>query len=223
MNDSKDDSTTSAIPTGWRGVGASAHLVVAVLVGIAVGLIVAFTSSTLPAGLIGWLAATVFYVLWVWASLWPLDAAATQAVALREDPARGAVRDLSIALVASGALLTVVLVIFRARETGVLLTVLGVASITASWVVVHTIMTARYARLYFASPLGGIDFGSHAAPTFRDFAYMSFTVGMTFQVSDTQVTHSRIRAAVLAHALLSFIFATFIVAVTVNLVAGLGH
>ncbi|MEI7647662.1 MAG: DUF1345 domain-containing protein, partial [Actinomycetes bacterium] len=90
-----------------------------------------------------------------------------------------------------------------------------------SWAVLHTIMATRYARLFYAEPKGGIDFNQSDDPTFRDFAYLAFTVGMTFQVSDTAISNSRIRTALLGHALISFVYATFIVAVTVNLVAGL--
>jgi uncharacterized membrane protein len=59
------------------------------------------------------------------------------------------------------------------------------------------------------------------APDYQDFAYLSFTVGMTFQVSDTQVTSRRIRRTLLRHALLSYLVGSVIVAVTINVVAGL--
>ena len=91
----------------------------------------------------------------------------------------------------------------------------------ASWIVLHTILTLRYARLYYSNPKGGIDFKQDGDPTFRDFAYVAFTVGMTFQVSDTDIGKPAIRETVLRHALLSFIFGAVIIAITINLVAGL--
>ena len=95
---------------------------------------------------------------------------------------------------------------------------LCVLSIALSWAVVHTVFTLRYANEY-CSEGGGIEFGFDA-PTYADFAYFAFTVGMTYQVSDTGVTSRRIRRSVLRHALLSFLFGTVIVAVTINVVAG---
>jgi len=69
---------------------------------------------------------------------------------------------------------------------------------------------------------GGIDFNQQQLPQYSDFAYLSFTLGMTFQVSDTNISSSYIRRSILHHVLLSYLFGTVIVAATVNLVAGLG-
>lgn len=122
-----------------------------------------------------------------------------------------------------GTLVTVVVVIFRVHENPPQRTALGVAAIAASWLVVHTVFTLRYARLYYTEPRGGVDFGQDPEPTFRDFAYVAFTIGMTFQVSDTALRETDIRATALRHALTSFVFNTVIIAVTVNIVAGLTH
>jgi uncharacterized membrane protein len=102
-------------------------------------------------------------------------------------------------------------------------TVLGVVSIAASWLVLHTVLTLRYARLYYADPRGGVGFNQDSDPTFRVFAYVAFTVGMTFQVSDTTIQKAAIGATVLRHALVSFVFDAVIIAVTVNVIAGLGN
>jgi uncharacterized membrane protein len=98
---------------------------------------------------------------------------------------------------------------------------LGVASVVLSWALVHTLYTLRYAALYYGEPAGGIDFTSAEPPTYRDFAYLSFTIGMTFQVSDTPVQSPVMRRTVLRHALLSYLFGTGILATTINLVASL--
>jgi uncharacterized membrane protein len=102
-----------------------------------------------------------------------------------------------------------------------LLTALAVGSVVLSWSVVHTVFTLRYAHLYFSPPLGGIDFNQNPHPRYLDFAYVAFTIGMTYQVSDTDLTTETIRAAALRHALLSFLFGTVILATTINVVAGL--
>ena len=88
--------------------------------------------------------------------------------------------------------------------------------------VVHTAFALRYAHLFYTEPVGGIAFkGSDCDPDYRDFAYVAFTIGMTFQVSDTDIETRTIRGMVLRHALLSYLFGAVIVAVMVNSVAGL--
>jgi len=97
---------------------------------------------------------------------------------------------------------------------------LAIASVALAWLSVHTVFLLRYARIYFTPPDGGIDFGGEP-PDYRDFAYLALTIGMTFQVSDTDLTAKRVRRVALHHALLSYLFGTVIVAITVSSVAGL--
>ena len=113
------------------------------------------------------------------------------------------------------------------QESGaqrVLLIGVAVLTVLLSWTVVNTIYTLRYAHLHFASRAAGIGFGDSVGqerPTYRDFAYVAFTIGMTYQVSDTTVRDPRIRRTVLSHAVLSYVFGVVIVGGAVNLVAGL--
>lgn len=100
-----------------------------------------------------------------------------------------------------------------------------------SWWLVHTVFTLRYAHFYYcdidhdtkggSQKLGGLEFPGKMEPDYLDFAYFSFVVGMTFQVSDVQITSRRIRRLAWIHGLLSFAFNTFIVAFAINVVAGL--
>jgi uncharacterized membrane protein len=77
--------------------------------------------------------------------------------------------------------------------------------------------------VYYSEPIGGIDFNtSEEDPRYVDFAYLSFDLGMTFQVSDTNLHTSELRAIVLRHTLLSYVFGSVVLATTINLVAGLG-
>jgi uncharacterized membrane protein len=85
---------------------------------------------------------------------------------------------------------------------------------------VHTVYLLRYARDYYSPPQGGIDFHGEA-PDYVDFAYLALTIGMTFQTSDTDITAKRVRRAALHHALLSYVFGTVIVAITVSSAAAL--
>ncbi|MBS1730408.1 MAG: DUF1345 domain-containing protein [Bacteroidetes bacterium] len=101
-----------------------------------------------------------------------------------------------------------------------------------SWFLLHTIFTVRYAHIFYGNQYarkdhayGGIDFPKNAdnfKPDFLDFAYFSFVLGMTFQVSDVQITSPRIRRLALIHGLLSFGYNMVVVALTINVIANLG-
>jgi uncharacterized membrane protein len=170
----------------------------------------------------GWDVAAAVYMAWVWATVWPLDAADTGRLAEQEDPTRP-LADVLVLAAAVGSLVAAGFVVGRGPRAEELLWIgLGVASVVLSWGVVHTVFTLRYARLYYIDVDGGVDFNQPDPPAFRDFAYLAFTIGMTFQVSDTPVSDPAIRATALRHALLSFVFVTGIVAATINLVASLG-
>ena len=97
---------------------------------------------------------------------------------------------------------------------------LSVASVALAWATVHTLFTTRYARLYYTGPDGGIDFNEADPPRYADFA---FTIGMTFQVSDTDLGTNEVRRTALRHALLSYVFGAVVIATTINLVAGRGR
>jgi uncharacterized membrane protein len=83
------------------------------------------------------------------------------------------------------------------------------------------VFISHYARLYYSHPPGGIDFNQEAPPRYSDFAYLAFTIGMTFQVSDTDLQTAALRATALRQALLSYLLGAVILATTINLVAGL--
>jgi uncharacterized membrane protein len=206
--------------TGWRGATAGLHLVVSLAAGGIAGAAVAPLLRVTDACLVASVVAATVFLVWTWASIWPLDARDTAWHALREDPSRQ-LRDLTLLAISLGTLVTVVVVIFRAHQNPPQRTALGVAAIAASWLVLNTIFTLRYTRLYYTEPLGGVDFNQDDDPTFRDFGYLAFTIGMTFQVSDTALRKVAIRATALRQALMSFFFNTVILAVTVNIVAGL--
>jgi uncharacterized membrane protein len=91
-----------------------------------------------------------------------------------------------------------------------------------AWAAIHTVFTTRYARLYYRGTSGGIDFNEKEAPRYSDFAYLAFTIGMTYQVSDTDLKTKEIRATALRQALLSYLFGVVIIAAMINLIAGLG-
>jgi len=102
-------------------------------------------------------------------------------------------------------------------------------TVGTSWVLVHTLFALRYAHSYFrgAAELdrdkvaGGLTFPGEGSPDYLDFAYFSFVIGMTCQVSDVQITGRPIRRVALVHGLIAFLFNTAILAVVINIVVGL--
>jgi uncharacterized membrane protein len=197
----------------------------------AVGLtVVVVLLRFLPWGLavvVGWDAAALTLLVSIWPIILRADAAHAAQLAMREDETRGSAAVLLVgASVAS--LLGVGLALHLAgRESGslrVLLIGVAVLTVVVSWTVVNTVYTLRYADLHFSSRDGGIAFGDpdgQEPPTYRDFAYVAFTIGMCYQVSDTTVRDRRIRSTVLSHAFLSYVFGVVIVAGSVNFIGGL--
>jgi uncharacterized membrane protein len=201
------------------------RLLVAGPLGIVASVIAAYFCPWQLAVLVGWDVAAVFVVGSVWTFVAVLDAAATQQVSTREDDSHALV-DLMMVVACVVSLAGVVAGLAHARiRSGTLSTVLtgdAVFTVFLSWFTVHTLFVLRYARLYYCEAPGGIDFGgSDEQPDYLDFVYFSFTVGMTFQVSDTNIRQRSIRRAVTRHALLSYVFATVIVGVAINVVGNL--
>ena len=172
----------------------------------------------------GWVVAAGVYVGWTRFILAGMDAEQTCRYATREDPTRSIAEliTMSASVASLGGVGYVVAAASRSGTGAVAAAVVGVLTVAASWFVVHTIFTVHYARLYYSGEPGGINFHDPEPPRFRDFAYVAFTVGMTFQVSDTEIGLTSIRATVLRHALLSYLLGAVILAVTINLIAGLG-
>ena len=174
----------------------------------------------------GWDAAALIYVAWTWGTIWSLDAARTAQQAVGQDPGRAAT-DVLLLTASVVSLVAVGLVIVRAgNSSGAAESMqagLSLASVVLSWSVVHTVFALRYASLYYLGSDGGVDFNQDDPPRFSDFAYLAFTIGMTFQVSDTELTTPEVRGTVLRHALLSYLFGAVILAATINLIAGLAR
>jgi uncharacterized membrane protein len=107
---------------------------------------------------------------------------------------------------------------------------MSLVAVISSWMLVHTVFGLRYAHTYYGDPdgpagpqqhAGGLEFPGGREPDYMDFAYFSFVIGMTFQVSDVQITSREFRKLVLLHGMLSFGFNTVILALTINTVSSL--
>jgi uncharacterized membrane protein len=202
----------------------------AVIVG-SIGLIVAFVLLWFVpwsmAVVAGWDAAALAFLITVWPIIVRANSAHAAQLAMREDETRGSATVLLLAASAASLLGVGFALIIAGRESGplkVLLVGFAVLTVVLSWTVVNTVFTLRYADQHFGSGAAGIDFEDSdgpEAPTYRDFAYVAFTIGMCYQVSDTTVRDRRIRRTVLSHALLSYLFGVARRGRSVNLIAGL--
>ena len=202
-------------------MSAQAEVGLSILIGVVVAVPLA-TFVAVDIGLLaGWDTAMVLYMAWVWATVWPMDGEVTARRAEYTDPTR-TTADLMVLCAAVASLFAVGLLLARASTfqggAQLLHVALGLGSVALSWAVVHTVFALRYARIYYAGEDGGVDFNEPGKPSYVDFAYLAFTIGMTYQVSDTALHSNQMRRAALQHALL---FGTGILATTVNLVASL--
>ncbi len=114
------------------------------------------------------------------------------------------------------------------KDTEALHLIVAIAGMLFAWFLIHTIFTMRYAHIFYGdheekpnTHAGGLEFPDDKKPDYLDFAYFSFVLGMTFQVSDVEVTSKRLRRLVLLHGILSFGFNTIMIALTINVIAGL--
>lgn len=176
---------------------------------------------------VGWIVAAGIYLATTWWILFPMNADQTIAHVRKRQDGNPALSH-AIVLAASLAGLAGVGYLLAAtsgdeRHLGEAL--IGVLSVIASWFAIHTAFTLRYALLYFtddnSEPISYHQ--DRYQPRYKDFAYMAFTVGMTYQVSDTDLASPRMRGSVLGQALVSFLLGAVVLASTINLVLELAN
>jgi uncharacterized membrane protein len=202
-------------------------VLVATLVGLLAG------ASTWEEGrsfalLIGWNAASLVMLVLAWVMIAKASPKDTEHLAGSEDPGRTLV--YVVVLVASSVSLLAAVILSRdvkafPPEVAHRLSPLCLATVATAWGLTHTAFTLRYARLYYradAEGIGGVEFPDKQRPSYFDFAYFAFTIGMCFQTSDACITSPQIRRSVLLHALIAFGYNTAILAFVLNLVFGVG-
>jgi uncharacterized membrane protein len=211
---------------GWHALALRRTIAVAV-VGLVVALVLLWFVTGGLAVVVGWDAAALTFLASVTPIIARADGMRTEQIATREDETHGTATAMLIgASVASlvGAGFTLYL---AGRDSGAprnLLIGVAVATVVLSWTAVNTVYTLHYAHLHYDSTGAGITFGDPGGlerPNYRDFAYVAFTIGMTYQVSDTTLRDPRIRRTVLSQALLAYLFGVVIVGGAVNFIAGL--
>jgi uncharacterized membrane protein len=200
------------------------HIGIAAMVGVVAGAVVGAAAGWQYAPAAGWIATAAVYLIWTWASIARMSAVAIEVVVQQRHPARGpADTIIVIASIASLGGVAYLLIAGTAKgPDATIAAAVGFLSVIASWLVVHAVYTLRYAILYYTEPVGGIDFNQDDNPTFADFAYLAFTIAVTYGVTDTVLRNRPIRVSVLQHAMVSYLFGTVILAVTVQVIGSLG-
>lgn len=198
--------------------------------GIVFFIIEKFKVSVLLLIISTWCAFAFSYVLTSWIVMFNRKVEQIKKMAREDDGSRLFVVFFTI-IASFAAMVTVLILVISSstQEKNEMITVsMCFFSVLLSWTLVHTILTFHYGHLYYDNDetgkkqnREGLIFPSENVPDYLDFAYFSFVIGMTFQVSDIQITDKKIRRLVLLHGLISFILNTFVVALTVNFIAGL--
>jgi uncharacterized membrane protein len=211
---------------GWHAP-AMRRVVIVSLLGVVVGMALLPVLTWELAVVGGWNVAAIAYLGTIWPIIVRANGEHVEQLARREDETRGA----ATVLLLSASVASLLGVGFALGSAGaedgllrVLLIGIAMLTVTLSWLVVNTVYTLRYADLDLRAEAKGITFGDSdepGRPDYRDFAYVAFTIGMCYQVSDTTLRDRRIRRAVLFHAMLSYLFGVVIVGGAVNLIAGL--
>ena len=180
--------------------------------------------------MIAWSVFAFSYIITSWIVLFGQKPAQIRELSKKEDGSRLYV--FSLIVITSFASLVSVLLLMLSQNSKntpqVIFIPVALSCMMFSWIMVHTIFGFHYAHLYYGDDTNdstthaeGLEFPGEKKPDYLDFAYFSFVIGMTFQVSDTAVHSRTIRRLVLLHGLISFGLNTFVVALTINLIAGL--
>jgi uncharacterized membrane protein len=180
--------------------------------------------------ILSWNAFTLTGIILAWSRIVWADAKEVVANAKLQDTSRSIIFGI-VLLGACGSLFAVAYLLGTAKNVpGTRLVqhvALAALTVIFSWFFIHTIFALHYAHAYYrqiddgGDRGDGLNFPDCNEPDFLDFAYFSFVIGMTFQVSDVSITSTRIRRLSLVHALLSFLFNTVILALAINLASGL--
>lgn len=199
---------------------------ISLAVGGLAGILVAILGAPELSLLVTWTVATIIILAWVWWISWPQGHEGTRRLAEEESRSRYST-DTWVLIAAVASLVFVVMALVRSRgnqdSVAVASVVLSVAAVTLSWILVNTVFALKYARLYYGED-GGIEFRQEQPPAYSDFAYVAFTLGMSYSAPEGKdLASTQIRRVALGHTLLSYLFGTVILAVAVNLVTNLGQ
>jgi uncharacterized membrane protein len=206
----------------------TARCIVAALIAVAT-FFVARRFAVAPTSLIGaWDSFALVLLALIWTDIFSSGVDHIRYRARTQDLGRALIFTFTVAAACS-SLFAVVFLLSAAKNTSHLglHATLSVVAVLSSWTLVHTMFSIRYAHAYYGdgkkgdANAGGLDFPSDKNPNYLDFAYFSFVIGMTCQVSDVQITSKYLRSVALVHGILAFCFNTVILALTINTISGL--
>lgn len=221
---------TTQGPNFVNKLKASHKLLISLLLGVVVFLLIPFnTTKAMPHFLFAWDIFSLCLLILTWVTFYTTPHQKIREQARRQDDTRIVIFSL-VLLATSISMLAVISILVNHHSSlhdKELEVPTAIACMLLSWFLVHTIFTNLYAHLYYADHktmkdvhAGGLDFPKESHPDFVDFAYFSFTLGMTFQVSDVEISSKTFRRLALWHGLLSFGYNATIIALTVNIIAG---
>ncbi|MFN6566595.1 DUF1345 domain-containing protein [Dendronalium sp. ChiSLP03b] len=182
--------------------------------------------------LCAWNSGADFFLAITWWKMIKATSEKTRRYAENEYEGRLPIFMLIIAAASASVLAIVFLLTDKKGQSTILLTlhvILSIMTIIGSWLLVHTMFALQYAHNYYkhvnhnhkGGIAGGLDFPNNNYPDYWEFLYYSFVIGMTSQVSDVQTTSRKMRRLTLLHGIFSFFFNTTILAITINIIAGL--
>ncbi len=182
--------------------------------------------------MIGWDTFSLCMIIMSWISFFITNSQQIRQQASAQDSSRVLIF-ITVLISTFASFLAVLLLIIskkQFKDTEALHLIIAIGGMLFSWLLIHTIFTMRYAHIFYGdheekpnTHAGGLEFPDDKKPDYLDFAYFSFVLGMTFQVSDVEVTSKRLRRLVMLHGILSFGFNTIMIALTINVIAGLAN
>ncbi|MFD0767050.1 DUF1345 domain-containing protein [Mucilaginibacter lutimaris] len=206
-------------------------LYVALLIGIAAFFATRQMQSVPAMALVVWISVAMSIIILDWIAILSAHPKDIRRLASLEDSSRAMIF-LFVMVASLASLIAMYLLLKSAKnqpdDTVAGYVLLAMAAVVVSWWLVHTVFTMRYAHLYYSTPggrktpAGGLEFpGDEKEPDYLDFVYFSFVIGMTFQVSDVEISSKQIRRLAWMHGLIAFAFNTAIVALSINVISGL--
>ncbi len=198
---------------------------VSAITGILTALVAVLFGAPELSPLIGWAVAAGVFLVWAWARAWPAGPEKTRDLALHEDRSRKLVDTLIISATFL-SLVAVVLALIRSQQkdlVGVACAILAVIGVVAAWALVNTVYAFKYARMYYHDERHRFEFDQDEDPSYSDFAYAAFSIGMAYSADNVSQSSTPSRRIALGHALLAYFFGTFAVAVAINLVTSLAQ
>jgi uncharacterized membrane protein len=216
----------------WISADSRRRFVIGLLAALGTFLCLHNRVSLAISSIVTWDAFAISSLILAWITIAITHQRSLRAYAKLQDLSRGFISAFVVAA-ACGALFAVAFLIrthhAEMRTSLASHVLLALGTVALSWALLNTVFSLHYAHVFYgdsdddnnSSHAGGLDFPKEPTPDYFDFAYFSFVIGMTCQVSDVQVTSSKMRRLTLLHGILAFGYNTVILALLINTVSGL--